>query len=48
MRPRALKDLTKEHLHMEIQTGEHDPVSIMGSCDCAEEPIAYVYIVVFL
>lgn len=27
MRPRALKDLTKEHLHMEIQTGEHDPVS---------------------
>jgi len=26
MRPRALKDLTKEHLNMEIQTGEHDPV----------------------
>mmetsp|Transcript_24317 Transcript_24317/g.48774 ORF Transcript_24317/g.48774 Transcript_24317/m.48774 type:complete len:436 (-) Transcript_24317:65-1372(-) len=25
VRPRALKDLTKEHLDMEIQTGEHDP-----------------------
>ena len=34
MRPRALKDLTKEHLHMEIQTGEHDPVTFIYSHDC--------------
>lgn len=27
VRPRALKDLTKEHLKLEIQAGEHDPVS---------------------
>lgn len=27
MRPRALRDLSKQHLGMTIQTGEHDPVS---------------------
>ena len=27
MKPRSLKELTKQHLGLTIQTGEHDPVS---------------------
>ena len=34
MRPRSLKDLTKEHLQLDIQGGEHDPVSFEVFCVC--------------
>jgi RNA exonuclease 4 len=30
LRPRALRDLTKQHLGLVIQAGEHDPVSSMN------------------
>ena len=33
MKPRSLKELTKQYLGLQIQTGEHDPVSSLLCSD---------------
>lgn len=40
LRPRALRDLAKEHLGLEIQRGEHDPERRCSMCDASFPPEA--------
>ena len=45
MKPRALRDLTKQHLSMTIQTGEHDPVRRGDKFICTTLPYLAIYII---
>ena len=47
-RPRSLKDLTKQHLNLEIQSGEHNPVIIITILITVINFIIIIAIVIYL